>query len=217
MDLKAAQYNMVHQQLQSWGVLDPALLKLFMTVPREQFVLPEYRDLAFSDSFLPIGQGQVSLPPKIIGRMLQALKLDAEETVLEVGTGTGYITALLACLVKQVVSLEIIPELSLKAAELLQLGKHSHLQLAIGNAAAGWKASAPYDAIIFTGSLPFLPAIVREQVSINGRIFAILGREPVMSATLLTRLGKERWSEQVLFETVLPPLINAPQPKGFRF
>jgi protein-L-isoaspartate(D-aspartate) O-methyltransferase len=194
-----------------------------MTLPREQFVLPAYRHLAFSDSFMPIGEGQVSLPPKIIGRMLQALKLDPQETVLEVGTGTGYITALLACLVKQVVSVEIIPTLSVKATQLLYSLNlshrlHSHpIQLAVGNAAQGWQAQAPYDAILFTGSLPFLPADVREQLSVKGRIFAILGREPVMSATLLTRLGKERWSEQVLFETVLPPLIDTPPLKGFQF
>jgi protein-L-isoaspartate(D-aspartate) O-methyltransferase len=217
MDLNIARFNMVQQQIRPWGVLDTNILDLLSTVPREHFVLPGFEHLAFCDAAIPIGYGQVMLPPKIVGRMLQALQLDNQETILEVGTGTGYMTALLACLAKKVISLEIIPELSQQAGELLKTLESRNIQLEVGDAASGWLPAAPYDVIVFTGSLPYVPTVLREQISIDGRIVAIIGNQPVMSVVLLTRVGKDRWVERRLFETVVPPLINAPQMEQFQF
>lgn len=217
MDLNIARFNMVQQQVRPWDVLDTNILDLLSTVPREHFVPAEFQALAFSDTAIPIGHEQVMLPPKIVGRMLQALELDKQETILEVGTGTGYVTALLACLAKRVVSLEINASLSQQAALLLKKLEFRNVQLEVGDGTLGCPQYAPYDAIVFTGSLPLLPKILREQVSIDGRIIAILGKEPVMSAVLLTRADKDRWVERRLFETVVPPLINAPQMEQFQF
>jgi len=217
MDFNIAHFNMVHQQVRPWGVIDTRVLDALSITPRTHFVPSQFQNLAFSDIAIPIGHAQVMLPPSLVGRILQALQLNGTETVLEIGTGTGYMTLLLAQLAKKITSLEIIPELSETAARLLEtFGPHT-LDLDVGDAVSGWPSSAPYDVIVYTGALPYLPNTLRDQVSLHGRIFAILGNEPNMSAVLLTRTGEDQWMEQPLFETVVPILINAPEMEKFRF
>lgn len=217
MDLKAARVNMVHQQVRPWDVSNPKILDLLLSIPRERFVLPAFQHLAYSDTFMPIGFEQVMLAPKIVGRLLQALNLKQKESALEIGTGTGYITALMSQLVKKLVSVEIIPELLEQAkANLSSLGIHNaHLE--VGDAVKGWPKAGPYDAILYTGSLSSLPNELYAQVSQNGRLIAVLGSEPNMSAILFTRTGQDKWIKEVLFETLLPSLINAPETEGFTF
>lgn len=216
-NVKEKQRNMVQKQVSPWNVLEKSILDLLLTVPREPFVLKKYQDLAYSDTFLPIGFDQVTLPPKIVGRLLQALKLAPEESVLEIGTGTGYLTTLLAKLTHQIVSIEIIHELSHQAKVNLRAFHARHVQLHVGDGIHGYMTKAPFDAIVLTGSVPVLPKALREQLSINGRLFAVVGEPPVMTAFLITRLGKDRFREQALFETEIPILFNAPSPELFNF
>lgn len=208
---------MIEQQVRAWGVLDEHLLNLMSSLPRENFVPAAYKKLAFSDTFIPIGHNQVMLSPKITGRILQALAIDPNESVLEIGSGTGYLTALLCQLAKKVTSIEIFPDLSREAEKNLRELSLPNVTLEVGDGIQGFASHAPYDVIILTGSVPFLPKIFREQLQINGRLFAILGESPAMSATLLKRVNKKHWTEQVLFETDIPPLLNVPKRSHFQF
>jgi len=216
MDFNLARSNMVQKQVRAWEVLDARILNLLTLIPREQFVSAP-KALAFSDTFVPIGFDQVTLPAKIVGRALQALQITNTESVLEIGTGTGYLTALLCHLAKKVTSLEIIPELSFEAKQHLKTLKLHNATLEVGNGMEGWPNHGPYDVIILTGSVPLLPKILREQLSIQGRLFAVVGQPPTMSALLITRMTKELWQEKALFETDIPPLLHGPKPKSFHF
>ena len=215
--MSAKQVNMVQRQVRPWQVLDPNILELLLSIPREPFILEEYEQLAYCDTLLPIGYDQLTLPPKIVGRLLQALKLHAHETVLEVGTGTGYLSTLLAHLCHKVVSLEIIHELSYQAKINLRSFNISNVELEVGDGIHGCALKAPFDAIILTGSVPVLPKALREQLSINGRLFAVVGESSIMTAFLITRLSQDRFREQPLFETEIPVLFNAPHLKNFDF
>ena len=217
LDFNSARLNMVQQQVRTWGVLDPEILDLLLTIPRELFVPPSFRSLAFSDTDIPIGYGQVMLPPKIVGRILQSIKPNASGTVLEVGTGTGYMTALLSKLAKKTVSIEIILELATAAQNNLEALHLENIRLECGDAVTGWLQHAPYDVIILTGSVPRLPDSLKEQLIPGGRLFAVVGEPPVMSAMLITRVDEIQWKKESLFETDIPPLINAPQLPGFIF
>jgi protein-L-isoaspartate(D-aspartate) O-methyltransferase len=217
MNLKAARFNMVHQQVRPWDVSSPKILDLLSTIPRERFVPATFQELAFSDTAIPIGFDQVMLAPKIVGRLLQALDLNPKASVLEIGTGTGYVTTLLGNLVKKLVSIEIIPELSVEASANLSALDIHNVHLEIGDGVKGWPIAEPYDAIIYTGSLAYLPKELHSQLSPNGKLIAILGLEPVMSATLFTAIAEDKWTKQILFETVIPPLLNAPESEGFKF
>lgn len=211
------QSNMIKQQVRSWNVLDPFVLNLLSSIPREAFILNEYKQLAYCEDFLPIGFNQVTLPPNIVGRLLQALKLNHKDNVLEVGTGTGYLTALMAQLSPQILSFEIIRELSYQAKTKLRTLNLDHVQFEVGDGVLGCTTKAPFDAIVLTGSVPVLPKALREQLSIQGRLFAVVGIAPVMTAFLITRLSQDRFREQALFETNIPELINAPMLKQFHF
>lgn len=219
MDFKLARFNMVQQQIRPWDVLDPKILNLLETLPREDFVPEPFRALAYSDAMLPIGYNQVTLPPKIVGKMLQSLTLHAKDTVLEIGTGTGYVTAALSLLTKKVVSLEIFPELSKQASLLLEKLNIKNVILEVENGLEGFAGLAPYEVIVLTGSVPTLPKKLYEQMSIPGRLFAVIGQKPVMSAMLIERLSKNQWEETSLFETMIPPLIDIhlPSKTVFRF
>ena len=216
-DLALARHNMVEQQIRPWEVLDQKVLDVLEAVPREDFVPSGWRNLAYVDEFIPLPGGEVMLPPRIEARLLQALDVQPEETVLEVGTGSGYFTALLAKLARHVYSVEIDPELSASAGEKLREHGIANVTLEVGDAARGWDRHAPYNAIAITGSLPELPDAFREQLTIGGRLVAIVGEAPVMEAVLIRRLGESEWSEEFLFETVVPPLKNAPGTNRFRF
>ncbi len=217
MNIEQARENMIKQQLRTWEVLDDQLLELLQQVPREEFVPPAWRNLAFADMNIPLDEGQVMMTPKVEARMLQALAIRPDENVLEVGTGSGYVTALLAKQAKQVYSVEISPRLLAQAGEKMRTHKIKNAELEEGDAARGWSARPMYEVIAITGSLPILPRAFLESMAIGGRLFAIIGDTPVMEATLVTRIGKHDWSRELLFETDLPPLKNVQQPERFVF
>jgi protein-L-isoaspartate(D-aspartate) O-methyltransferase len=217
MNIEQARFNMVEQQIRPWEVLDQRVLDLIGRVPRELFVPEAYRQLAFADTGLPIGHGQQMLPPKLQAKALQSLDVQPSDRVLEVGTGTGYLTALLAKLAHHVYSVELFEALSAYARQALAGLRVSNVTLELGDAAAGWERHAPYDVIVVTGSLPRLPASLREQLSQGGRLFAVVGDAPAMEALLITRVAQDQWLETSLFETEIPPLVNAPEPPRFIF
>ena len=212
-----ARFNMIEQQIRTWEVLDPIVLDLLALVPREKFVPEAYQGLAFADIELPIGHGQTMLSPKLEGRILQALDLKKNDKVLEIGTGCGYFTALLASLAAEVVSVEINAELSQLAAKNLSQLQLANITLEVGDAANGWDKQAPYNAIVYTGSLPIEPPDLRKNMAIGGCLFVVLGEAPVMQATLIRRVSETGYLQDVLFETCLPQLINAKQPPRFEF
>jgi len=216
-DFATARQKMIAQQIRPWEVLDERVLDVIARTPREDYVPAEYRVLAYADMNIPLGHGQVMLTPKVEARLLQALDVRPKDKVLEIGTGSGYMTALLAALGGQIYSVEIIPELADEARRKLTAHGITNVVVETGDAARGWPAHAPYDAILVTGSLPLLPDSLREQLAPGGRLVAIVGRAPAMEARRIERLDAYNWSEESLFETVVPPLINAPEPPKFVF
>jgi protein-L-isoaspartate(D-aspartate) O-methyltransferase len=216
MNLEQARANMVEQQIRPWEVLDQDVLDLLYAVPREQFVPGKYRDLAFSDLEIPIGEGEKMWMPKIEARVLQELGLRRVDRVLEVGTGSGYLTALMSHRTSQVYSVEIRPALAAFGRANLERHGVDNVTLEIGDAARGWPGHAPYDVIVLTGSTPVLPRSFAEQLASGGRLFAVVGEPPVMTARLVTATAGA-WRTTDLFETVLAPLANAERPSRFRF
>jgi protein-L-isoaspartate(D-aspartate) O-methyltransferase len=217
MNMAQARHNMIEQQIRPWEVLDQRVLELIDGLPRDKFVPTAYLKLAYADINVPLEHGQVMMPPKVEARMLQALDIKDSDTILEVGTGSGYVTALLARSGKQVFSVDIYPDFVDSAARKLAEAGISNVTLESGDAVAGWDRHGPYDAIAITGSLPALPDSFPQSLKIGGRLFVITGQAPVMQARLITRTTEQGWTDQVLFETVLPPLVNAPQPQRFVF
>jgi len=217
IDFEQARYNMIEQQIRPWEVLDQSVLDAMAIVPREDYVPMQYMNLAFTDMNIPLGHGEVMMAPKIEARMLQGLAIEPNETILEVGTGSGYVTALLAELGRHVYSVEIQQDLSDEARRKLQDHEVINVTLEVADAAQGWDRHGPYDVITVTGSLPVLPAAFEQSLKVGGRLFAIIGDSPVMEATLITRLGENQFQREMLFETDLPPLKNAVQPDRFRF
>lgn len=222
MDFDRARYNMVEQQVRPWDVLDQSVLDLLLVVKREEFVPGAYRALAFSDMEIPlridgIDTGESMWSPKMEARMLQEVAPRPQDQVLEIGTGSGYLTALLAHKAHQVVSVEIDPRLeAFGASNLARAGVHN-VRLETGDASAGWMAQAPYDAIVVTGSLPVLPASLRNQLKVGGRLAAVIGTDPVMSAEIVTRVSETGFETVKLLETWLRPLRNVERPSSFRF
>jgi protein-L-isoaspartate(D-aspartate) O-methyltransferase len=217
IDLEQARFNMVEQQVRPWLVLDQRILDLIAQVPREDFVPLQYRNLAFADVSLPLGHGEVMMSPKVEARLLQALDVKHSDRVLEVGTGSGYLTALLARQANQVYSVEIAQDLSTSAKTKLSAHNVNNVILEVGDAATGWAQHAPYEVVALTGSLPILPEGFLQSLAIGGRLFVILGQSPVMEARLITRVDTQSWAEESLFETDLPALRNARQPQQFLF
>lgn len=222
MDFEKARFNMVEQQVRPWDVLDQSVLDLLFVVKREDFVPPGYRALAFSDMEIPlrvdgVGSGECMWSPKLEARILQELALKRQDHVLEIGTGSGYMAALLAHKAQQVVSVEIDPRLQAFAAgNLYRAGVHN-VRLESGDASRGWSGRAPYDVIVVTGSLPVLPDSMRSQLKVGGRLAAVIGTDPIMSAEIVTRVSDTGFDSVKLFETRLKPLRNAERPSSFRF
>lgn len=214
-NLEQARENMVLQQVRTWDVLDQRVLDLLEVVPREDFVPEIYRKLAYADMRIPLGLGEVMMPPVVEARMLQSLNIQPQETVLEIGTGSGFITALLASLGRFVHSVEIHPKLTEHAAESLAAHDIVNVSLNTGDAARGWPNCGQVDVICITGSLPVLPEVFQLTLNPGGRLFAIVGDSPVMEAVLITRLGNNEFQRETLFETDLPVLRNAHQPNRF--
>jgi protein-L-isoaspartate(D-aspartate) O-methyltransferase len=216
MRIDQARLNMIENQIRAWEVLDQRVLDVMSGVPREHFAPPRYHDLAFADTEIPLGHGQTMMAPKVEGRLLQALDVQPSDTILEVGTGSGYLTALFTCLGHHVYSVEIFPDLSTQAGERLAAHGLRNATLETGDAAHGWEAHAPYDVIALTGSLYALPDSFRQSLKVGGRLFVVLGQAPAMEAVLITR-EQDGWARENLFETVLAPLVNAPRPPRFVF
>jgi protein-L-isoaspartate(D-aspartate) O-methyltransferase len=215
-DMEQARFNMVEQQIRPWDVYDEDVLALLRKVKREQFVPADQRALAFMDVEIPLGRGVTMWSPKLEARALQALALKGSEKVLEVGTGSGYLTVLLAHLAAQVTSVEIVPELSAMAERNLAAQHVDNVTLAVGDAVNGWGAEQ-YDAIVLTGSVPLQPAALMNSLSIGGRLFAVIGDAPAMHACLITRKAADKFESVTLFETNIAPLVNALQPQRFVF
>jgi len=212
-----ARFNMIEQQIRTWEVLDPVVLDLFNEVPRESFVAESQQGLAFADVELPIGFGQTMLSPKIEGKILQALSVKKTDKVLLIGAGSGYLTALLAKLALHVHAVEIQPELSAMAQVRLKQQNIHNVTLHVGDAACGFASDAPYDVIVFTGSMPLHPNAAEKMLNVGGRMFVVVGELPIMKATLTQRVSDGVCRKETLFETCLPPLINAPQATKFEF
>jgi protein-L-isoaspartate(D-aspartate) O-methyltransferase len=217
VNFEQARANMVEQQIRTWEVLDQEVLDLLYAVPREEFVPLAYRTLAFADLEIPIGEGETMMAPKVEARLMQALALRKTDRVLEVGTGSGYLTALLARRAAHVHSLEIRPALA--GFGRANLGRHGadNVSLEIGDGARGDPKHAPYDVIVLTGSTPVLPRSILEQLAGGGRLFAVVGEPPVMTARLVTCTAPGAYRALELFDTLLAPLVNAEQPPRFRF
>ena len=217
MNLEQARSNMVEQQIRTWEVLDPDVLELLYAVPREAFVPEKHRALAFSELQIPIGEGERMWEPKLEARVLQALGVRRTDRVLEVGTGSGYLTALLAHRAAHVSSVEIKPALAALGRRNLERHGSANVALEIGDASHGWPAHAPYDVIVLTGSTPLLPPELLAQLAPGGRLFAVVGERPVMSARLVTCAAPGAYRPLDLFETLIDPLVNAEQRARFRF
>ena len=217
MNHEQAHINMIGQQLRPWNVLDKEVLDLLKQVPREDFVQPQYAGLAYADLELPIGHGEVMLTPRIEARIIQALSLKKTDSVLEIGTGSGYMTALLAKLTKHVYSVERIPELSAAAAEKLRSHGIRNVTLDVGDGAHGWADHSPYDVIVLTGSVPVLADAFRDSLNVGGRLLAVIGEAPSMEATLITHVSANTFRTSVVLETCIPGLVGAPQPERFVF
>jgi protein-L-isoaspartate(D-aspartate) O-methyltransferase len=217
LDVERARFNMVEQQIRPWEVLDQRVLDLLMRVRREEYVPARYRALAFADMEIPLGHGEAMLAPKLEARMLQELALEPTDRILEVGTGSGYMTALLASLGRHVYSIDIIPEFTRSAGATLQAQGIANVTLETGDAARGWDRHAPYDAIVVTGSLPVLPDAFPKSLQRGGRLIVVVGTPPVMEARLITCVAAGAFSTAGLFETCIAPLKNAVQPERFVF
>jgi protein-L-isoaspartate(D-aspartate) O-methyltransferase len=215
-DVERARFNMVEQQIRTWDVLDQDVLDLLFTVKREDFVPPQYRSIAFADLEIPLGGGERMWTPKMEARVLQDLAIRRGETVLEVGTGSAYFTALLAARGATVTSIEIDPARATEARA--KLAKHGFAKARVeaGDGARGWGRDT-YDAVVLTGSTPLLPESIAAQVRPGGRLFAVIGEAPVMKARLLVRAGEAALVPADLFETVIPALVNAAAPERFTF
>jgi protein-L-isoaspartate(D-aspartate) O-methyltransferase len=217
--IDTARFNMIQQQIRPWNLGDERVLAVMSDVPREHFVPEAYRNLAYADIETPIGEGQTMLEPKLVAHMLQALDVQADDKILEIGTGTGYATACLSRLGGRVVSMEIHAGLAEQARTLLQALKLRRLEVRIGDGLDGPVEGQPFDVIAVTGSLPDAEALggLQEQLAPGGRLFAVVGEEPVMEALLVTRVAGKDFHRQCLFETGVPALEKAPVPERFIF
>lgn len=216
MNIEAVRDQMIEQQVRAWDVFDERVLSVMRQVSREQFAPSRYRDVAFADAPIPLSHGQSMLPPKVHGRILQALAPGPEDLALEVGAGSGYLTACLGKLAARVRSLEIF-------ADLAEQARANVLATAVNNAVVETADGAQldeqlaYDAIAVTASLPVYDERFQRALKIGGRLFVVVGQAPVMEAWLVTRLGEREWRRESLFETRIEPLINAVRPSAFVF
>lgn len=220
IDLERTRFNMVEQQVRPWDVVDLRVLEALTKVRREQFVPAEYRELAFADVALPLAHGETMMKPVVEGRLLQALALEPGDSVLEVGTGSGFITACIGFLVREVVSVEIHADLAERARRLLLEERVSNASVLTADALGSFDLNREFDAIAITGAVFHEPEKFRRWLKPGGRLFLIRGAvpiagTPVMEAVVITRVDANEFREQSLFETELPYLVNAAPPKRF--
>lgn len=217
MNIEQARFNMVEQQIRTWEVLDQDVLDLLFELKREEFLPERSRALAFVDMAAPIGFGEFTLPPKLEARIIQELTLKKSDRVLEIGSGCGYLTALLAKITQHVTSVEIVAELSAFAEKNLRKHDIENVALNIGDGARGWATEQTFDVIVLTGSTPVLAQTFLQSLNAGGRLFAIVGEAPIMKATLISRGTGGDLKQHELFETCVAPLKNAEQREQFVF
>jgi len=217
MNLEQARFNMIEQQIRPWEVLDAHVLHLLSVVKREDFVPAGFKNLAFVDMEIPLAGGQCMLAPRVEARMLQDLAIQKHEKVLEIGTGSGYMAALLAHRAQRVISLEINAELARSARANLQAAGVLNAEVRHLDAARGVPVEAPFDVIVLSGSLAEIPQSLLGYLKVGGRLGAIIGDEPMMRATFVTRVGEAHFRTQQPWDTVAPRLLNFPEPSRFTF
>jgi len=217
MNIEQARFNMIEQQIRPWDVLEMDVLDLLLVVKRENFVPEAHKNLAFVDTTIPLPDGESMLTPKLEARIVQDIGTKKHENVLLVGAGTGYLAALLSHRARHVTAVEISPEMKALAEKNLAANGVSNVTVELGNAAQGWANGAPFDAIVVSGSLPVLPEALLQNVKVGGRILAIIGESPVMSAHLITRTGDNGYDTKKLFETDVKALNGAVAPSHFTF
>jgi protein-L-isoaspartate(D-aspartate) O-methyltransferase len=221
MNVELARFNMIEQQIRPWEVLDPAVLALLGSVQREDFVPPALRALAFVDTQVPLVEGEPGGPcmlePKVEARLLQELRLQRHERVLEIGTGSGFMAALLAHRAATVTTLEIRADLIARAEHNLSHAGLSRVTVVHADGAAGWPLLAPFDVIVLSGSVAAVPKALLQQLRVGGRLVAIVGDLPVMRARLFTRASETSWSDVDLFDTVAPRLQGFTETSRFTF
>ena len=217
LNFETARKHMVESQIRTWEVFDPQVLDLMARAPREDFVPAVYRNLAYADLNVPLNHGQVMMQPKMEARLLQALDVQPTDKVLEVGTGSGYLTWLLTNLGREVISVEIDPTLSAQAEKTLNAHGIKNATLEVGDAARSWDKHAPYDVILITGSLPLFPLEYQKSLVVGGRLVAVVGASPAMEVLLVRRTAENSYVRETLFETDLPPLKNAQAAASFVF
>lgn len=217
INIESARHNMVVSQIRTGSVLNDRILELVGRGPRQDFVPDALRNLAFVDMQIPLGHGEVMMAPLVEARLLQELRIKPGDKILEIGTGSGYLTWLLAQLGAHVHSVEIRADFTARASEKLAAHGTANVTLELGDGARGWSPQSPYDVILVTGSLPLLPEEFKKQLNVGGRLIAIVGRSPAMEAQRLTRLTETSFETRGLFETDLPALQNALAPSAFVF
>lgn len=217
MDLEQARFNMIEQQIRPWEVLDQNVLSLLAAVRREDFVPPAYKALAFVDTEVPLPEGQCMLAPKVEARLLQELRLQRHERVLEVGAGSGFMAALLGHQAQQVVSLEIRPALAALARANLQRAGVANVAVVEADGSKPIAQEPPFDAIVLSGSVAEVPAATLARLKVGGRLVGIEGHEPVMRAVLITRMAEHQFKRVELFDTVAPRLAGFGEPSRFAF
>lgn len=217
MDIERARFNMIEQQIRTWEVLDSWVLSTLQGFHREDFVPAGYADLAFADIQIPIGHGQTMMEPRLEARLLQSLALVGGESILEIGTGTGYMTALLAHSAQTVTSVDIHGDFLKGAAQRLRKTGINTVTLEQGDAADGWKPRSTWDAILLTGSVPEIPPAFEKALAKNGRLVAVVGQNPIMEAIIIFRDANGALSRRSLFDTHVAPLINTPSKRAFEF
>ena len=217
MSIEQARFNMIEQQIRPWDVLDQGVLSLLAVVKREDFVPPEHRSMAFFDTEVPLGHGQFMLSPKVEGRILQELDVRRHERVLEVGVGSGYLAALLAHKAREVVAVEIEPALATAARDNLRRAAITNVSVLDGDASKALPTPGPFDVIVLSGSVAEVPKDLLAQLKVGGRLFAIVGQEPVMRATIVTRTSEQDDRRTEVFDTVAPRLKGFGEPSRFSF
>ncbi|MCA1856762.1 protein-L-isoaspartate O-methyltransferase [Massilia oculi] len=217
MNIEQARFNMIEQQIRPWNVLDQDVLDLLHVVKREAFVPAAYQNLAFADVEIPLPGGEAMFNPKVEARIMQELAIKKHENVLEIGTGSGYMAALLAHKARHVTTVEIQPEAAKLARDNLARAGVTNVTVEEGNGAAGWNKGAPYDVIVVSGGMPMLPQALLEQVKVGGRIGVILGEAPAMSFNVITRSSETGYDTVKLFETNVKLLTGAQAPSRFQF
>lgn len=217
MNFEQARENMIKQQIRPWEVADQKTLDLLEEIHREDFIPDQYNHLALADINIPLPHGQVTMTPKVEARLLQHLAIKEHEKILEIGTGCGYLTALLANSGNFVHSIDIYPEFMDHAKPRLRQYGLDNVQLHEADGIHGLAEESPYDVIVVTGSVPILEPYFQQQLNPGGRLFVIVGQSPAMEALIIKKTGSDEWVTESLFETDLPPLIGAPEPESFHF